>query len=158
MIEDKYLGIIIILMSAIVFIILYNVSTELAQISHSTCSSDPAMSCTVYQHIPVVSWVAFPTLFGLGIIGSWFTYSGLKINKASMRHTSKSAKIIKNLDAEEKKILDIVSNHEGSAFQSDLVRESNYTKVKVSRILDKLEMKGLIERRRRGMANLIVMK
>jgi len=43
-------------------------------------------------------------------------------------------------------------------FQSELVDENGYTKVKVTRILDKLEGRGLIERRRRGMTNVVILK
>ena len=43
-------------------------------------------------------------------------------------------------------------------FQADLIEKLNLGKVKVSRILDRLENKNLIERKRRGMNNLIVLK
>jgi uncharacterized membrane protein len=42
--------------------------------------------------------------------------------------------------------------------QSDIVNNTSLTKVKVTRLLDKLEGKGLVERRRRGMGNLVVLK
>lgn len=65
---------------------------------------------------------------------------------------------IKSLDAEEKKIYQLLENSDGTIFQSDLVAKTGFSKVKVSRIIDKLETKGIVERRRRGMANLIVLK
>ena len=43
-------------------------------------------------------------------------------------------------------------------FQSDLVEKTEFDKVKVSRILDKLEGRQLIERKRRGMTNVVVLK
>ena len=43
-------------------------------------------------------------------------------------------------------------------FQSDLVEKSEFPKAKVSRILDKMEARGLLERKRRGMANAVVLK
>ena len=43
-------------------------------------------------------------------------------------------------------------------FQSELVEKTGHTKVKMTRILDKLEAKGLIERRRKGMTNLVFLK
>ena len=45
----------------------------------------------------------------------------------------------------------------GTIFQSDLVEKSDFSKVKVSRILDKLEGRQLIERKRRGMTNVVVL-
>ncbi len=47
---------------------------------------------------------------------------------------------------------------EGSIYQSVLVSETTFSKVKVTRILDKLEGKHLIERKRRGMTNIILLK
>ncbi len=62
------------------------------------------------------------------------------------------------LDEDEKKVYEIIKGKGGSAYQSDLVTETSFTKVKVTRILDKLEMMNVLERRRRGMTNIIVLK
>ena len=55
-------------------------------------------------------------------------------------------------------IMNIVLREDGSVYQSDLIKETKKSKVQVSRVLDKLEGKGLIERKRRGMTNVIVLK
>ena len=60
--------------------------------------------------------------------------------------------------ADEKLILEKVIESEGTIFQSELVDKTSLTKVKITRILDKLEGKGLIERKRRGMTNVVVLK
>jgi len=62
------------------------------------------------------------------------------------------------LESDEKKIMEILEDNKGSVFQSEIVKRLGYSKVKVSRVLDKLEQKGLVERKRRGMANLVVLK
>lgn len=62
------------------------------------------------------------------------------------------------LDSDEKKIIEILQEKGGSAFQSDVIKGLGYSKVKVSRMLDRLEQKGVLERKRRGMANLVVLK
>lgn len=64
----------------------------------------------------------------------------------------------KNLTYEEKFVIEKIIEAEGSILQSELVEKTNYSKVKITRILDKLEAKGLIERKRRGMTNLVVLK
>ena len=43
-------------------------------------------------------------------------------------------------------------------FQADLVDKCGFGKVKVTRILDGLENKGLVERKRRGMSNIVILK
>ncbi|MDO8537606.1 MAG: hypothetical protein Q7S21_01855 [archaeon] len=62
------------------------------------------------------------------------------------------------LDEEEKKIYETIKNKGGSAYQSDLITLTDFSKVKITRILDKLESKGILERKRRGMTNIIVLK
>jgi hypothetical protein len=60
---------------------------------------------------------------------------------------------------EEKKIYNLLKAKGGSMFQGDIVRMSGLSKVKVTRILDHLELdKEILERRRRGMSNLVVLK
>ena len=63
-----------------------------------------------------------------------------------------------HLGAEEKMLYNFIKEKHGSVFQSDLVKQFNLSKVKVTRILDRLESSGLIERRRRGMTNLVIIK
>ena len=62
------------------------------------------------------------------------------------------------LDEDEQAVLEVVNAGGGSAYQSDVVKETGYSKVKVSRVLDKLEQKNILERKRRGMTNLVVRK
>lgn len=66
--------------------------------------------------------------------------------------------VMKSLPDEEKLIFEKVIESEGSMFQSDLVDKTGFPKVKVTRILDRLEGKGLIERKRRGMTNIVILK
>jgi uncharacterized membrane protein len=66
--------------------------------------------------------------------------------------------ILETLDADARKVLEKVIENNGSIFQSKIVEESDFTKVKITRILDRLEGKGLIERKRRGMTNVVLLK
>jgi uncharacterized membrane protein len=60
------------------------------------------------------------------------------------------------LTQEEKAVLQKIIESQGTIFQSDLVERTKFNKVKVTRVLDRLEGKGLIERKRRGMTNVII--
>lgn len=62
------------------------------------------------------------------------------------------------LAEEEKKIYELIKGKGGSAYQSDILQETGWSKVKVTRILDKMELKEIIERKRRGMTNIVVLK
>ena len=64
----------------------------------------------------------------------------------------------KTLNAESKKVFEIITQANGAILQGEIVAKSGMDKVKVSRVLDKLEMQGLVERRRHGMSNLVLRK
>jgi len=71
-------------------------------------------------------------------------------NRTNVKHLT--------LGAEQKKIYDALVESGGSMLQGELVEKTGMNKVTVSRILDKLEMHGLIERRRHGMSNIVIIK
>ena len=63
---------------------------------------------------------------------------------------------VSNVD--ERKIIQLIIDEGGTIFQSQLVDESGYSKSKVSLVLDRLEARNILERRRHGMSNVIVLK
>jgi len=64
----------------------------------------------------------------------------------------------KLLNPDEKRIVSLIIDEGGTIFQSLLVDRSGYSKSKVSLILDRLEAKKILERKRHGMSNAIVLK
>lgn len=63
-----------------------------------------------------------------------------------------------DLDNDEKILFNIIKENNGSVYQSDLIKKTEFSKVKVTRILDRMESRKLVERKRRGMANIIILK
>jgi hypothetical protein len=61
-------------------------------------------------------------------------------------------------NTDEKELVTLIITEGGTIFQSQLVENSGYSKSKVSLILDRLEARNIIERRRRGMSNVVVLK
>lgn len=67
--------------------------------------------------------------------------------------------LIEGLKGEdERKIVRIIADEGGTLFQSQLVEMSGFSKSKVSIVLDRLEARGILERRRHGMSNVVVLK
>ncbi len=62
------------------------------------------------------------------------------------------------LDQDERRIYRTVLDAGGSIFQGEIVKRTGLSKATVSRIIDRLEVKGILERKRRGMSNLVVLK
>ena len=67
--------------------------------------------------------------------------------------------LLENLsNADEIEIVKIIIAEGGTIFQSQLVEKSGFSKSKVSLILDRLEAQRILERKRRGMTNAVVLK
>jgi uncharacterized membrane protein len=66
--------------------------------------------------------------------------------------------IARTLKEDEAKIYKIILEAGGIIQQSELVEKTGMSKATVSRTLDLLESKGLVERRRRGMGNIVLLK
>jgi DNA-binding MarR family transcriptional regulator len=89
-------------------------------------------------------------IFGLGIIiialvlGFWFFFKRFK----------KDIKIVMPvLKSDEKGIMELILRDRGNSNQKLLVRESNYSKAKVSKILKSLQERGIIRLERTGRSN-----
>ncbi len=65
--------------------------------------------------------------------------------------------IEKTLKNDEQKIYKAIIESDGIINQSELVEKTEISKSSISRILDLLESKGLVEKRRRGMGNIILL-
>lgn len=127
--------------------------TFLCQAYHQIPDADMTQ-CPVHQSN--TSWyfmLGFVVLAALGILGII-----LLLPPRKMETTAPKKADLSKLDEEEKKIYALLQQKEGSMYQSDLVKETGFTKVHITRILDKLEGKGILERKRRGMTNIVVVR
>jgi uncharacterized membrane protein len=102
----------------------------------------------------IVGLIFLASLIGVSLYLIFF----VKPVQVVAKDMAKFKKIAKTLQEEERRVYELIVEAGGSIFQSDLVSKTGFSKVKISRILDKLESRGLLERRRRGMANLVVIK
>lgn len=101
------------------------------------------------------SWI-IPILFGISFLTGGVGIYFMNLTRST---SSKFKKInIEELDDEERKIYQAIVEKEGSIYQSDLIKETKFSKVKVSRILDRMELKKILERKRRGMTNIVILK
>ena len=66
--------------------------------------------------------------------------------------------IAKTLKKDERKIYQVIIEAGGIIEQSELPEKTGLSKASVSRALDLLESKGLVERKRRGMGNVVLLK
>ena len=159
--RNKIVGYIIIGIALVIGFIVYSFNRALTEIASA--------SCTHGVNCPMWGTISFQTNMGLGLmilvilIGLYFVFfmkekrliKGVMSEKVTIGNYQE---IMKELNEDEKKVLKKIIEAEGTIFQSEIVERTSLDKVKVTRILDRLEGRGLIERKRRGMTNIVILK
>ena len=93
------------------------------------------------------------------IIGFVLVFSKPKEKIVVKKISEKRKKIdLGKLDRDERKVIELLLKENNAMFQSSLMEKLEIGKVKATRLLDKLEAKQLIERKRRGMNNIVVLR
>ncbi|MBI4150534.1 MarR family transcriptional regulator [Candidatus Woesearchaeota archaeon] len=114
----------------------------------ATCPYEQLNKLAVPKYVGLFGDIA---LFGFGLL----LFLKKKPEEKALHHAHKAAK---SLGGDEAKVFDLVVQSKGTLYQHELVEKLQLSKVQVTRLLDRLEGQGLIERKRRGMTNLIVLK
>lgn len=166
--KNRIVGSIIIGITVLIGFIVYSFNKALTDIVNTSCSHGP--SCTMWGTINFQTKVSMGIMAFIFVIGLYLIFFGKEeriITKIKMIKPQVEQKkitkenyqgVMKTLQDDEKIVFKKIIESEGSMFQSDLVGKTSFPKVKVTRILDKLEGKGLIERKRRGMTNVVILK
>lgn len=166
---EKKIGISIIAFAIILIILLVFVKKDLDKRDTYLCqmfAEEPGLNmldCPV--HTTNTSWyivAAFGFAFLVLSVGIYLLISSF--DKAQPKTTSLIEQKeytpidLDQLDDEEKNIFNLIKEHDGSMYQSDLMKQLNVSKVYMTRILDKMEGKKILERKRRGMTNIVILK
>ncbi|MBS3056689.1 MAG: MarR family transcriptional regulator [Candidatus Aenigmarchaeota archaeon] len=156
--NTKYIGIVIVLIAIVLFLYVSWLTLHLMKVNaviHLSCNLPEAIcpySGFPEQGIVGYSFSAIILIFGLYLI----SVSRLS-DRINTENIDKFRKTIDSLNGDEKTVYEVVVEA-NAIFQSELVEKLQMNKVKVSRIIDKLEGRGLLERKRRGMSNVLVPK
>jgi uncharacterized membrane protein len=151
---QKQIGALILLLSIVVGFFFYSLYNQLIETGSMGCGCG-ADSCPALANPPLSVYLGFTLITLIGITGIYFIISPEPEGSMSKHEWEK---ILKTLKEDERKIYQTILENEGVMFQSDLVAKTKINKVKISRTLDILEGRGLLERRRRGMANVVILK
>ncbi|MFH1637383.1 MAG: MarR family transcriptional regulator [Candidatus Woesearchaeota archaeon] len=159
--KNRIVGYIIIGVAILIAFIVYSFNKALTDIVNTACSHGP--ECPMWGTINFHTNVSIGITVVVALIGIYLVFFGRdeKIVIKTIRKKEKKkdySAIVRKLKGDEKTVIKQVVKAEGTIFQSDLVDKTGLTKVKMTRILDKLEGKGIIERRRRGMTNVVILK
>lgn len=166
--RNRVVGILVIVIALLIGFIIYSFNQAMANIVNNSCSMGP--SCPMWGTINFQTNVSIGIMVFIIIIGLYLIFFGKEEKIVTKFKTLRQQiepkkitkenykKVMNDLNIDEKQVLEKIIESQGTIFQSDLVDKTKFGKVKVTRILDKLEGKGLIERKRRGMTNVIILK
>ncbi len=156
---NKQIGGLLIVIGIALFFVVLSYADKMNQFHQQTCPLVPGGQCPYGEFILTMEgYAGFTIALALLVLGF---YIMTRIAKEEFRaKTSKGEKenLLKDLTNKERSIYNLVVSSGGTIFQSDIVEKSGDSKVNVTRALDRLEGKGLIERKRRGMSNVIILK
>ncbi|MEK6915479.1 MAG: MarR family transcriptional regulator [Nanoarchaeota archaeon] len=160
--ENKNVGWIMIGISILIVLLVFLFNNTLMESVRNSCfiQHGDVESCEMYNS------VNYQTYLALGIVGILVIFSLFLIfSKPDEKIIVKKIKEKKpqkeiNLSSfrqEEKQAYNLVREN-GAIFQAELIEKTGFSKARMTRIIDKLEGSGLVERKRRGMTNVVVMK
>lgn len=155
--KNKNVGYLIVGIAIIIGIIVLIFNTAMENIIDDTCTHGP--TCSMYDTLAVQTWISL-SIAGLVLVIGLFLIFAKEPEKIIVKKIKEKRKKLdlSGLDKDEKKIIEFLEEENGAIFQSALMEKMEIGKVKTTRLLDKLEAKQLIERKRRGMNNIIVLK
>lgn len=131
-------------------------NNALNNIVSETCTH--GYTCPMYNTIEFNTYLSIAIVVAIILAGIAFIFFFKDNFKTKEINKDDYKDIERELKADEKIVLDKIITEKGNIFQSDLVEKTGFMKAKVTRILDRLEAKDIIERKRRGMTNFIVLK
>ncbi len=155
--ENKQVGWLVTGIAVVMGFIVLIFNRALKNIVGETCTH--GVECTMYDTIAVQTWISLSIVAVILIIGLVIMYTKPK-EKIIVRKVKERKKKIdmSKLDKDEKRVINLLIEENKAMFQSTLMEKLEIGKVKTTRLLDKLEAKQLIERKRRGMNNIVVLR
>jgi len=158
--ENKNVGYLLIGLSIVIIFIIFLFNSALSTIISSSCTMAGHENCIMDQTLKEQTYLSIGITVIVIIVGLFLVFS--KQNERIIIRKVKDKIIEKKVDlskfrAEEKQVYNLIKE-QGAIFQADLIEKTGFGKAKVTRIIDRLEGHSLVERKRRGMTNVVVLK
>lgn len=155
--ENKHVGLLIIGIAVVMAILVLLFNSVLKDAIGLSCTH--GSTCEMYIGVNVQTWISLSIVGIVFILGLFIMFTKPKEKVIVKKVKEKKKKLdLSGLDKDEKKVIELLIKENGGMFQASLMEKLEIGKVKTTRLLDKLEAKQLIERKRRGMNNLVILK
>lgn len=163
--NHKTIGVLLLVFSLVLLITLAFLKSDVETRDVALCEAYHEAQkdmTTCPAHKSSTSWfmmIAFAVAILTGLSGLLLLLISFGGEKETQKTKEEISEVdLSKLDDEEKTIYNLLKLKEGSIYQSDLIKETGFSKVKTTRILDKLEGKKIIDRKRRGMTNIVILR
>ncbi|GIU68177.1 MAG: hypothetical protein KatS3mg001_027 [Candidatus Pacearchaeota archaeon] len=158
--ENRHVGFLILGIAIILIFIIFLFQNALKEIVASTCTApNHSISCPMNEGINQQTWLSLGIVGILVVLGLVLIFSKPKEKIIVKKIRQRKKKLdLSGLDKKERRVIEILEKENGTIFQAELLERLDIGKVGLTRLLDKLEAKQLIERKRRGMNNVVVLK
>jgi uncharacterized membrane protein len=154
--ENKNVGLLIVGISIVTGLIIFIFNSALKNIVGQTCTH--GSSCSMYDTISTQTYLSLAIATIIFIIGLVIMFTKPKERIVFKKIKERKKKLnLKGLNEKEKKVVELLGG-EGTMFQAELMEKIRIGKVGMTRLLDKLEAKQIIERKRRGMNNIVILR
>lgn len=166
--RNKIVGLIVVGIALLMAFIIYSFNRGMTDIVSASCTH--GTSCPMWGTIEFQTNMSAGITAFVALIGAYMVFFGeeeklvtkvLRVHQQVRpdkpdKNNYKDA--MKGLAPDERKVFERVISSGGYVLQSELISSTGVNKVRMTRILDRLESMGLVERRRRGMTNAVVLK
>ena len=153
-IETKHVGFLLVAIGLIMLVTIFYFVDALAKFSEDSCECGDTCDMTHFV-IPPIVYLAVTGVLALLVMGVYLVFSTPNTKPQTNIFWKNKAN---NLEADDKTIYELILKEGGTTFQADLVKKLDWSKAKVTRTLDRLESRQLLERKRRGLTNIVVLK
>lgn len=156
---QKRLGAMLIGVSLLLILLLTWVKLDLDEQGVFLCEAVAADPVLEMEDCPVHKSNTSLLLIGAFSIAVLILGSGVYLSfLGGTISTPRPAVDLSKLDPQERQIYALLKESQGSGYQSDLIKATGFSKVQMTRLLDRMEGKQIIGRQRRGMTNIIVLR
>lgn len=160
--NNKNIGYVILGITLLVILMIFLFNNALTAAVRNSCSLQHGdlQSCEMFDSVRYQTYLALGISGIMIIFGLFLIFS--KQDKEIVIKKIKEKKVQKKIDLssfrpEERQVYNLVREN-GTIFQADLIEKTGFSKASMTRIVDKLEGNGLVERKRRGLTNVVVLK
>jgi len=154
--RNRNVGFLICGIAVIIGILVFAFNVGLRNIVSQTCTH--GLECTMYDTISLQTWISLAIAGIILIIGLFLIFAKEHERVVVKKFKQKKKIDLEGLEPDEKKVINLLLKENGAIFQSTLMEKLAIGKVGITRLLDKLEAKQFIERKRRGMNNIVVLR